>query len=95
MREVEVPGGPPGVAVWAVILQFIYSLLGLVLGLACVAGGMLLFLYGIAGKTSWVAKVIGLESTITDAAPGAILFVVGLFFVLITRFSVKRRAAGK
>jgi len=29
------------------------------------------------------------ESSINDAAPGAVLFVVGLFFVLITRYVVK------
>ena len=79
--------------VWhtAVRSQLIYSLAGLVLGLACVVGGIILFLYGITGSTTWAAKLVGAESNITDAAPGAVLFIVGLFVVWITRFDVKVR----
>jgi hypothetical protein len=71
--------------------QFIYSLAGLVLGLTCIIGGIILFLHGVTGSTSWTAKVIGLESNISDAAPGAVLFIVGLFIVFITRFVVKTK----
>ena len=72
-------------------LQFIYSMAGLVLGLVCVIGGIVLFLYGIAGETSWTAKVIGLESDISDAAPGSLLFIAGICIVYITRFVIKVR----
>ena len=72
----------------ASLYQFIYSLCGLLLGLACVIGGIVLFLHGVAGSTSWTAKIIGTESKVTDAAPGAVLFIVGLFVVWITRFDV-------
>jgi hypothetical protein len=71
------------------LYQFVYSLCGLVLGLACVIGGVLLFLNGVAGAASWTARILGAESQISDAAPGAILFVVGLFVVLVTRFTVR------
>ncbi|MFC1825326.1 hypothetical protein ACFL9T_21655 [Thermodesulfobacteriota bacterium] len=73
--------------------HFVYSLAGLVLGLAAVIGGIVLFLRGITGSTSWSANIIGAESEILDAAPGAVLFVVGLFVVWVTRFKfdVKRR----
>jgi len=71
------------------LYQFVYSLCGLVLGLACVIGGVLLFLNGVAGAASWTAQILGAESQISDAAPGAILFVVGLFVVLVTRFTVR------
>ena len=69
--------------------KFIYSMTGLFLGLVSMIGGIVLFLNGIAGSTSWTAKILGNESTITDAAPGAILFIVGLFVVIATRYKVK------
>jgi hypothetical protein len=72
--------------------QFIYSLGGLVLGLASIIGGIVLFLHGVAGASSWTAKFLGASSQISDAAPGAVLFIVGLFIIFVTRFSVK---AGK
>jgi hypothetical protein len=59
---------------------------GLLLGLVCIAGGIVLFLAGITGNTDWTAKFIGASTELTDAAPGVILFVVGLFFVWVTRF---------
>jgi len=71
----------------AVVFQFIYSIAGLVVGLACVIGGIILFLHGIVGPTAhWTTNL--LEVDISDAAPGVILFVAGLLFVWITRFSV-------
>src|SRR5262245_5157477 len=69
--------------------HLIYSLLGLVLGLVCVVGGIVLFLHGVVGSTSWTAKAFGAESHITDAAPGAVLFIVGLFIVFSTRYVFK------
>jgi hypothetical protein len=69
--------------------KFIYSMTGLLLGLVSMLGGIVLFLNGVAGSTSWTAKILGNESTITDAAPGAVLFVVGLFVVIATRYRVK------
>lgn len=66
--------------------EFAYAVIGQILGLVCVLGGILLFLNGIAGSTSWTAKVFGAESTISDAAPGALLFIVGWLFVFVTRY---------
>jgi len=73
--------------------HLIYSLAGLILGLACIIGGIILFLRGVTGATSWIASLFGAKSQISDAAPGAILFIVGMFVVYITRFVVK--PAGK
>ena len=69
--------------------QLIYSIAGLILGLVCILGGVALFINGVAGSTSWTAKILGAESQISDAAPGAVLFIVGLFIVLITRYVLK------
>ena len=71
--------------------QFIYSLCGLILGFVCILGGLFLFFHGVSGNSSWVARIFGSESQISDAAPGSVLFVVGLFVVVITRFSTKLR----
>lgn len=72
----------------AIRFQFIYSIGGLVLGLMCVIGGMILFLHGITGPTAnWTTELLGIN--ISDAAPGVVLFLVGLLFVWITRFSVR------
>ncbi|PLY01545.1 MAG: hypothetical protein C0622_06995 [Desulfuromonas sp.] len=68
--------------------QLAYSIAGLVLGVICILGGIALFMNGITGSTSWTAKIIGAESNISDAAPGAILFIVGLFVVLVTRYKM-------
>lgn len=69
--------------------QLIYSIAGLILGLVCILGGVALFINGVSGSTSWTAKILGAESQVSDAAPGAVLFIVGLFIVLITRYVLK------
>ena len=69
--------------------QLIYSIIGLVLGLASILGGIYLFIKGISGSMNWSANILGAESNIVDAAPGAVLFIVGLFFVFITRYKFK------
>ena len=69
--------------------DLIYAIGGLSLGLVCVIGGIVLFLMGISASTDWTATILGLKTELTDAAPGAILFVVGLVFVLITRLKDK------
>jgi hypothetical protein len=76
---------------WETIARYhlIYSLAGLLLGCICIIGGIILFLHGVVGSTSWTAKIIGAESRVADAAPGAVLFIVGLFIVYVTRFSAK------
>lgn len=78
----------PGLLKRSLRHRFIYSMAGLILGCACVIGGIALFLNGVAGSSSWTAKMLGGDSTLTDAAPGAILFVVGLLVVFLTRYKV-------
>ena len=89
----ELPPDPRERHFWSRLasLQLVYSLAGLVLGLACVIGGILLFFHGVAGSSSWVGEVIGLKSKLSDAAPGTVLFVVGLVVVFLTRFTVRVR----
>jgi TRAP-type C4-dicarboxylate transport system permease small subunit len=70
-------------------LKFAYSMVGLAVGLACIGAGVVLGLNGVAGHTSWTASVFGLSTNLNDAAPGVIVFVVGIFMVFLTRFKVR------
>ena len=69
--------------------HFIYSLFGLLIGAIFIILGIVLFFHGVGGSVSWTAKILGLESQISDAPPGVVLFVVGLFVIFVTRYSVE------
>jgi hypothetical protein len=45
----------------------------------------------VAGSSSWIGEFIGVQSKLSDAAPGTVLFVVGLAVVWLTRFAVRVR----
>jgi hypothetical protein len=83
--------GAAGIAHQVVRYEYIYGTLGLLLGLACILGGVMLGLRGVTGSTSWTAELLGLSSNINDATPGVVLFVVGVFLVWITKPSLKFR----
>ncbi len=91
VASLELPPNPRERHFWGrlAVLQLIYSLAGLVFGLACVVGGIVLFFHGVAGSSSWVGEFIGVQSKLSDAAPGTVLFVVGLAVVWLTRFTVR------
>ena len=93
MAALELPPNPRERHFWGrlAVLQLIYSLAGLVFGLTCIVGGILLFFHGVAGSSSWVGEFIGVQSKLSDAAPGTVLFVVGLAVVWLTRFAVRVR----
>lgn len=69
--------------------KLIYSICGLVLGLTCILSGLALCLTGVTGNTKFVASALGLRTELTDATPGVVVFVVGIFMAWITRFTVK------
>jgi hypothetical protein len=91
VAALELPPDPRERHFWGrlAVLQLIYSLAGLVFGLACIVGGIVLFFHGVAGSSSWVGEFIGVQSKLSDAAPGTVLFVVGLAVVWLTRFTVR------
>jgi hypothetical protein len=93
VAALELPPNPRERYFWGRLarLQLIYSLAGLALGLACIVGGIVLFFHGVAGTSSWVGEFIGVQSKLSDAAPGTVLFVVGLLIVWLTRFAVRVR----
>ncbi|MBW2570098.1 MAG: hypothetical protein JRE47_12235 [Deltaproteobacteria bacterium] len=69
----------------AIKLEYTYAILGLFLGLSSIIFGSILCLNGVVGSTSWTANFIGAESSINDAAPGVVLFIVGLFMIWVTK----------
>ncbi len=71
------------------IFQIIYSILGLFIGLLLSIGGIILFFQGIGGSENLTIKFSGLESTISNAAPGAIIAILGVVIIWITRFDIK------
>jgi hypothetical protein len=51
-----------------------------------ILGGFVLILHGVLGKTSWSVKFLGAQSHVTDASPGVMFGLLGLFVLWITRF---------
>jgi hypothetical protein len=78
----------PHVATEVARQQFRVTIAGLIVGLIFMAAGVLLFLRGVQGSTSWTASSLGSQSKLADAAPGTILFVVGLLVIWTTRYKV-------
>jgi hypothetical protein len=76
----------------AMTLEYVYALAGLVVSIVAIVTGAVLCLNGVAGSTSWTASALGLESNINDAAPGVVLFIVGLFIVWVTKPKVRLKA---
>ena len=68
---------------------FLYSIVGLVLGLISILIGAIFIANGITGNTSWTATVLGLESHLSDATPGVIFAIVGLLLIYVTRFKFR------
>jgi hypothetical protein len=74
--------------------HFVYSLFGLGFGFATAAGGLMLFVMGVAGRSTFLASLLQAKIEITDAAPGAILAAIGLLLVAFTRFDVRPSVPG-
>lgn len=66
--------------------EFAYASFGLTVGMVCIVLGLVLFLHGAQGSTSWTAKILGLRTEVTDAAPGVMFGLVGLFVIVVSRY---------
>jgi len=71
--------------------HFYYSIIGFVIGLLCVIAGVILFLHGVVSDTSWITKILTLETKLTDKAPGVGFAIIGLLVIFISRFKVKSK----
>lgn len=68
--------------------RLIYSIFGLVCGLFFSVIGWGLLLNGIAGTTTLVVRITGLQVHVNDAAPGVVSILVGAFLIYVTRYKV-------
>lgn len=76
----------------AVSTQSVYSLIGLLLGLACIIVGGLLIISGINGNAHAPGSFIGVSAPFNDAILGVFLFAVGIGAVWMIRFKRKSGA---
>jgi hypothetical protein len=86
---VEVPGDMVSPDVWkkVVLYQFIYSMTGLFIGLACILMGLVLIGHGVVNDGHWTADFFGIR--LSDASPGIVLFFIGLMLPRLTAFDVR------
>lgn len=87
-QKIIVPPGKGSKAFWKTVVrdQFLISIIGLYSGLACLLIGILLFLNGVLGGGHWMVDAFGI--TISDAAPGSVMFLIGLGMAQVTQFTV-------
>jgi hypothetical protein len=86
---VEVPESMANAEFWKQVIryQFLYSVFGLISGLACILLGLVLIVNGVASDGHWTADILGVH--LTDASPGVVLFIVGLLLPKVTAFTVR------
>jgi uncharacterized RDD family membrane protein YckC len=87
----EIPDTLVDVSLWKrlSLFQLLYSVGGLLLAAFCMFSGVLLCIRGASGSSNFTAALLGANTAINDAAPGVVLFVVGLLVVWITRMSIR------
>lgn len=73
----------------AIVLQGLYSILGLIVGVVFLTGGLLLLLSGIGGSSHFIAEILGAKVDVTDATAGLICAVLGGLVIFVTRFEVR------
>ena len=64
----------------AILYKLIYSTCGLVIGLACSIGGIVIFL----SKVAWAASDVSIENKLINTAPWTVLFIMGFLIVIFT-----------
>lgn len=89
-RAIELPSNtPPDLLRQIEKHQFVYSILGLILGGVFVLAGVPLIVGGYGASTSFLMELLGSKIKMSDAVPGTILFGVGLGVMLVTRYGAK------
>lgn len=83
--NVEVPHDAPEIAKRAVRYEYWYGWLGLILGIGLIIFGAVLVINGVTGNASIVLTLTGGTISVPDAPIGAVLMVVGVAVIWITR----------
>jgi hypothetical protein len=66
----------------------IKALTGLMIGFSCIILGVILSIFGVTGYFSWSFAFGGINSSLTNAAPGVLLMIIGFFIIFITNYKV-------
>lgn len=61
---------------------------GLIAGFVCILLGFILSIIGVTGFINWSFAFGGINSSLTNAAPGVLLMVVGLLIIIVTNHKV-------
>ena len=65
------------------LYKLVYAISGLVIGIACIAVGVILILNKLTGSTIETVK----RSELISVTPWAVLFIIGLLVIVVTRYS--------
>lgn len=86
----DVPKTIKSVNLWSRVVkfQFLYSILGLVIGFILISIGVFLVTQSIGNKSELSIKILNYFFNIKQAAPGGILFIIGLVVIIITKFKI-------
>ncbi len=77
------------ITIVAIICQTFYSTVGLILGTVVIASGVYLTTTGIRGTSSITFSILKIGNADIDTTlPGVVLFIVGLFIVVVTNLSI-------
>lgn len=92
-KKIEIPKEVKDTKLWkqATVFQFVYSIVGLLLGIGCIITGIILLIKGILLKQDFNIKVFNFESNLTNTSVGVILFLIGILVIFITKFSIKAK----
>lgn len=66
--------------------RFVYAILALITGTITILSGLILFLNGVTGRLTWIVKSPGATSELSNAAPGVVFVLAGIYIIYLTRF---------
>jgi len=61
---------------------------GLIAGVVCILLGVILSIIGVTGFINWSFAFGGINSSLTNAAPGVLLMIIGLLIIVVTNHRV-------
>lgn len=92
MKSLNPPEEIKNVAFWrlALIFYFVYSVLGMFIGVTSIIMGFVLLINGIVSKSSIIdLEVLGFKANLQDFPAGIGFLIGGVMIFFITRYSVK------
>ncbi len=87
---IEVPSTVTDKKMWskAIFYHFVYSMIGMIIGILSLISGVYLFYIGITQGSEWEFNILGIKSTMSNAMPGTILFLIGFLIIRVSRYNI-------